>query len=422
MLVTEAAGGLARCDGERLPTGDEWTWLLAVNEDADALAWRTLAEPAADGDRRLHHLRDGVIEWTFDPGHQVRLGDWGDESAYLQTRATEGATLRGRASGEDWVVDPTVDRWAGDLERPWAGAHLVRSLGPGPAACRKTRRVQLEPLVDAGTWCLPANEVPTGWFLVPPGRYTMPDLRPDGMPMTRTVELAEGLLVADAEVSIAVWEGTDFSEAAPMTMWGAHFPFEDPLLPAIGYLVDQLTYVNQLSRREDLPQCYQFIPCPAQTSGFGCASIDTSGPGCLGYRLPTEDEWRAIAAFLVARNPGTSPAEGAQLLRTHPDVYFRRAGVPGAVLFDVFGNVSEALWPIDPETRALVPVISDNPAAPDLVQNFKRPPANRALPGVDDLFELRPCSTHLFADVKCLQGLRPVRSVMCHGPPRPDIP
>ncbi|MEZ4466603.1 MAG: hypothetical protein R3F43_19690 [bacterium] len=28
----------------------------------DVLAWRTLAEPAADGDRRLHHLRDGVIE------------------------------------------------------------------------------------------------------------------------------------------------------------------------------------------------------------------------------------------------------------------------------------------------------------------------------------------------------------------------
>ena len=59
---------------------------------------------------------------------------------------------------------------------------------------------------------------------------------------------------------------------------------------------DALKYLNEMSKRDELEQCYTLKNCSG-TPGvdFKCDSATFKGLGCKGWRLPTEAEWEYAA-------------------------------------------------------------------------------------------------------------------------------
>ncbi len=59
---------------------------------------------------------------------------------------------------------------------------------------------------------------------------------------------------------------------------------------------DALAYLNALSQREGLEQCYRLEGCSG-TPGldYACSDVAFRGLACTGFRLPTESEWEFAA-------------------------------------------------------------------------------------------------------------------------------
>lgn len=100
---------------------------------------------------------------------------------------------------------------------------------------------------------------------------------------------------------------------------------------------DSIEYVNKLSSREKLEQCYD-------TSGT--TPVWTKGLDCKGYRLPTEAEW------VMAARGGTNEARHGEL----DDVAWYSGNSNGTAhpvatkkpnafgVYDMLGNVGEMVW------------------------------------------------------------------------------
>ncbi len=60
---------------------------------------------------------------------------------------------------------------------------------------------------------------------------------------------------------------------------------------------DAVSYLNALSKHENLETCYELLKCvgkPGETN-YACQSVSFKGLTCQGYRLPTEAEWEYAA-------------------------------------------------------------------------------------------------------------------------------
>ena len=141
------------------------------------------------------------------------------------------------------------------------------------------------------------------------------------------VTLTRPYFLKVTEVTQGEYESLMGSNPSLLKACGASCPVEK-----VGWL-DAVAYVNALSRKEGLPECYRVTG----------AAVSFEGLDCGGYRLPTEAEWEyAARAGTTGARYGELDAvawhQGNSGTKTHP-VAQKASNAWG--LHDMLGNVSE---------------------------------------------------------------------------------
>ncbi|MBA2661585.1 MAG: SUMF1/EgtB/PvdO family nonheme iron enzyme [Bradymonadaceae bacterium] len=216
----------------------------------------------------------------------------------------------------------------------------------------------LRQLCEAGQ-CTPYSELYT---VVPPGTYTQ---APYGW--TRKITLTRPFAVQLTEVTQGQWRNLMGSSPSYFFACGDDCPVE-----RVNWW-EALEYLNAMSQRDGLEQCYTLTGCTG-TIGAGCPSTGTSatscsggtyicssvtfvGLDCRGYRLMTDAEWEyaALGAVLgwhrgnctVTYSPSYDQSPiGPSSCGTHP---FGGHQPNSRGLYDMLGNVSQWVWDWKPD-------------------------------------------------------------------------
>jgi len=173
----------------------------------------------------------------------------------------------------------------------------------------------------------PAPAVPNGYMLIQPGSFMMgspsSESGRDNDEKQHRVTITRPFFLKATEVTQGEWNAVMGSNPSKFSSCGDDCPVEK-----VSWY-DAVDYVNALSRKEGLEQCYHF-------GRF-------KGLSCKGYRLPTEAEWE------YAARAGSTEARYGDLnsiawynnnsgRKTHP-VGEKKPNAWG--LFDMIGNVWE---------------------------------------------------------------------------------
>jgi formylglycine-generating enzyme required for sulfatase activity len=125
--------------------------------------------------------------------------------------------------------------------------------------------------------------VPKGWVLIKPGTFTMgapvSESGRDADEEQHSVTVTRTYLMKATEVTQGEYEDLVGMNPSVILSCGADCPVEN-----VSWF-DAVEYVNELSRKEGLPTCYE----------LDGRKVRFHGLDCRGYRLPTEAEWEYAA-------------------------------------------------------------------------------------------------------------------------------
>ncbi len=148
------------------------------------------------------------------------------------------------------------------------------------------------------------------------------------------VRVSRAFLMRATEVTQHQWQELMGNAPSAFAECGGDCPVENVTW------FDAVAYANAASRRDRLPECYDLGSCDGApgTPDWKCVFVQSRGPACTGYRLPTEAEWEHAAGLAPGSLDGAAWYEANSDARTH-EVGRKRPNAAG--LHDLAGNVGE---------------------------------------------------------------------------------